>query len=99
MTICLLKRTWISSPASTARRVKQEQTGHLLEFVVSEPQRAADLLRERGDRWRVSLFGDRLHVITEKSVEEGMADTRRKLEAAGISVISAEEGRYSLEDV
>jgi hypothetical protein len=29
----------------TPRGVKQEQTGHLLEFVVSEPQRAADLLR------------------------------------------------------
>ncbi len=44
----------------TPRGVKQEQTGHLLEFVVSEPQRAADLLREHGERWRVSLFGDRL---------------------------------------
>jgi hypothetical protein len=45
------------------------------------------------------LFGDRLHVITEKSAEEGTADTRARLAAAGISVISAEEGRYSLEDV
>jgi ABC-2 type transport system ATP-binding protein len=83
----------------TPRGVKQEQTGHLLEFVVSEPQRAADLLRERGDRWRVSLFGDRLHVITEKSAEDGIAETRARLAAAQISVISAEEGRYSLEDV
>jgi ABC-2 type transport system ATP-binding protein len=83
----------------TPRGVKQEQTGHLLEFVVSEPQRAADLLRERGERWRVSLFGDRLHVITEKSAEEGIAETRARLAAAQISVISAEEGRYSLEDV
>lgn len=83
----------------TPRGVKQEQTGHLLEFVVSESQRAADLLRERGERWRVSLFGDRLHVITEKSAEEGIAETRARLAAAQISVISAEEGRYSLEDV
>jgi ABC-2 type transport system ATP-binding protein len=83
----------------TPRGVKQEQTGHLLEFVVSEPQRAADLLRERGDRWRVSLFGDRLHVITEKPAEEGISETRVRLARAGIRVVSAEEGRYSLEDV
>jgi ABC-2 type transport system ATP-binding protein len=79
--------------------VKQAQTGHLLEFVVSEPQRAADLLREKGERWRVSLFGDRLHVITDLSAEAGMADTRARLSAAGISVSDAREEHYSLEDV
>ena len=79
--------------------VKQAQTGHLLEFVVDQPQKAADLLRERGDRWRVSLFGDRLHVITEQAVEQGIAETRTRLTAAGINVMSAQEEHYSLEDV
>ena len=79
--------------------VKQAQTGHLLEFVVDQPQKAADLLREQGDRWRVSLFGDRLHVITEQSVEQGIAETRNRLTAAGISTSSAHEEHYSLEDV
>ena len=79
--------------------VKQAQTGHLLEFVVDQPQKAADLLREHGDRWRVSLFGDRLHVITEQAVEQGIAETRTRLTAAGINVMSAQEEHYSLEDV
>src|SRR5262252_3676966 len=83
----------------TPRGVKQEQTGHLLEFVVSEPQRAADLLRERGERWRVSLFGDRLHVITEKSAEEGIERTTARLARHGIRVLSARDVPFSLEDV
>src|SRR6185369_1054334 len=42
--------------------IKGRQTGHLLEFIVDQPQRAADLLKKDTERWRVSLFGDRLHV-------------------------------------
>ena len=60
--------------------IKSRQTGHLLEFIVDQPQRAADLLKERRERWRVSLFGDRLHVITDEDVEAGRA--RRPREAA-----------------
>ena len=37
--------------------VKAQQTGHLLEFIVDQPQRAADLLKTKEERWRVSLFG------------------------------------------
>ncbi len=40
--------------------IKSRQTGHLLEFLVDQPQRAADLLKMDAERWRVSLFGDRL---------------------------------------
>ncbi len=79
--------------------IKNRQRGHLLEFIVDRPQRAADLLKEDGERWRVSLFGDRLHMITEENAETGMEATTRKLRANGISVISAREGRFSLEDV
>ncbi len=66
--------------------VKSQQGGHLLEFIVDQPQKAADLLREKEDRWRVSLFGDRLHVITDLDVEAGTRDTVAKLNAAGIQV-------------
>ena len=31
-----------------------------------DPQRAADRLKQTMDRWRVSLFGDRLHVIIRR---------------------------------
>lgn len=81
------------------RAVKEQQEGHLIEFVVDQPQRAADLLRETGERWRVSLFGDRLHVITDADVETGKRETEQKLSAAGIRVIEAREEPYSLEDV
>jgi ABC-2 type transport system ATP-binding protein len=84
----------------TPRGVKEAQGGHLLEFLVDDPQSAADLLRwEEKDRWRVSLFGDRLHVIVDQDAEKGKRDTVAKLAAAGIQVRDAYEQPYSLEDV
>ena len=83
----------------TPSGIKAEQPGHLIEFVVDEPQRAADLLKEKTERWRVSLFGDRLHVISDADAAEAESQTRERLEAAGIHVVSAKEQRYSLEDV
>jgi ABC-2 type transport system ATP-binding protein len=79
--------------------IKAAQTGHLLEFVVNQPQRAMDLLKSDTERWRVSLFGERLHIITEEDAATGEANYRQRLEAAGIQVISVREGRFSLEDV
>ncbi|HEY2383424.1 MAG TPA: ATP-binding cassette domain-containing protein [Terriglobia bacterium] len=83
----------------TPTAVRQQQKGHLLEFVTDKPQRAADLLKTGKERWRVSLFGDRLHLITEGDAGEAIAETSRTLEAAGVHVLSAIEGRFSLEDV
>jgi ABC-2 type transport system ATP-binding protein len=83
----------------TPRGVKSQQGGHLLEFIVDQPQKAADLLREKEDRWRVSLFGDRLHVITDADAEAGKKSTIARLNAAGIQVKDAYEEQYSLEDV
>jgi ABC-2 type transport system ATP-binding protein len=79
--------------------VKARQTGHLLEFVVDQPQGAADLLKASSERWRVSLFGARLHIITDEPAEKAIAATREKLQAVGIRVLDAREGRFSLEDV
>jgi ABC-2 type transport system ATP-binding protein len=83
----------------TPHGVKSQQGGHLIEFIVDQPQKAADLLREKEDRWRVSLFGDRLHVITDLDVEAGTRETVTKLNAAGIQVKDSYEEQYSLEDV
>jgi ABC-2 type transport system ATP-binding protein len=79
--------------------IKAGQSGHLLEFIVDQPQRAMDLLKNDTERWRVSLFGDRLHIITEDDAETGERLNRRRLENAGIRVLQAREGRFSLEDV
>ncbi len=83
----------------TPSSVKADQGGHLLEFAVDQPQRAADVLKEKGERWRVSLFGDRLHVITDDDMERGKQATIEKLQANGISVRDVHEEEYSLEDV
>jgi len=79
--------------------IKAQQTGHLLEFIVDQPQKAADLLKKDSERWRVSLFGDRLHVITEEDVAAGERSTQQTLEANGIHVLHVKEGRFSMEDV
>jgi ABC-2 type transport system ATP-binding protein len=79
--------------------IKGAQSGHLLEFVVDQPQRAMDLLKSDNERWRVSLFGERLHIITEDDAATGEQKYRQELESKGVHVISVREGRFSLEDV
>jgi ABC-2 type transport system ATP-binding protein len=83
----------------TPSEIKARQHGHLLEFRVDQPQRAADLLKSESQHWRVALFGQRLHIITDLEAKAGIRENTEKLEAAGIQVIDAREGRYSLEDV
>jgi ABC-2 type transport system ATP-binding protein len=83
----------------TPSEIKARQKGHLLEFRVDNPQGAADLLKSDTQHWRVALFGKRLHIVTDSSVDAGIRENTQKLEAGGIRVLSAREGRFSLEDV
>jgi ABC-2 type transport system ATP-binding protein len=83
----------------TPSEIKAQQKGHLLEFRVDQPQRAADLLKSQTQHWRVALFGNRLHIITDSSVDEGIRENTQKIEAGGMRVLEAREGRFSLEDV
>jgi ABC-2 type transport system ATP-binding protein len=78
--------------------IKDGQRGRLLELHVDRPQEATDLLKRTFDRWRVSLFGNRLHVIVDDPVD-GMARVRSVLDPPGIGIIHAREARFSLEDV
>lgn len=79
--------------------IKAQQKGHLLEFRVDQTQRAADVLKSETDRWRVSIFGRRLHIISDEPAETAIRATTEKLAAQGIRVLDAREGRFSLEDV
>jgi len=81
----------------TPSGIKSQEKGHLWQFIVDQPQRASDLLRAQMERWRVSLFGDRLHVITDD--ESGRERIQHQLEGLGIRVFSVREERFSLEDV
>jgi len=83
----------------TPSEIKSRQHGHLLEFRVDQPQKAADLLKTETQRWRVALFGKRLHIITDDDVETGVRDTTQKLQAGGVRVLDATEARFTLEDV
>ncbi len=74
--------------------IKSAQSGHLLEFIVDKPQRAMDLLKNDNERWRVSLFGERLHIITEDDAATGEQKYRRELESKDVHVISVREGRF-----
>jgi len=77
---------------------KRRQSGHLLELRVDRPQQAADLLRQTTEPWRVSLFGDRLHVVVEEDAESGKRRLEEQLRAGGITIAAAREARFSLED-
>jgi ABC-2 type transport system ATP-binding protein len=87
----------------TPSGIKSQQTGHVLEFILNQqqdqPQHAADLLKSKTENWRVSLFGERLHVITEEDPATAIKETTKRLEENGIHVISARETPFSLEDV
>ena len=83
----------------TPSGLKAEQTGHLIELVTDAPQRANNLLKREMERWRVSLFGDRLHVIVDEDAEAGVRSITEKLSGEGIRVSRAREQAYSLEDV
>jgi ABC-2 type transport system ATP-binding protein len=83
----------------TPSSLKAAQKGHLLELITDKPQLANNLLKEQMDRWRISLFGDRLHVIVDEDTETGIKDITNRLAAAGVTVNRAHEEPYSLEDV
>lgn len=83
----------------TPSGLKEAQKGHLLEIVTDAPQRANNLLKDEMDRWRVSLFGDRLHVVVDEDAEMGITRITELLRAANIRVNRANEEAFSLEDV
>jgi ABC-2 type transport system ATP-binding protein len=78
--------------------LKAAQTGTLIELITDDPQRAANVLKEL-ERWRVSLFGDRLHVIVDEDEETGVRRLTEMLKRAGVNVEKAYRERFSLEDV
>jgi ABC-2 type transport system ATP-binding protein len=83
----------------TPSSLKAAQKGHLLELITDKPQRANNFLKGEMERWRISLFGDRLHVIVDGDPETGIRNVTNRLGAAGINVLQAHEEPYSLEDV
>src|SRR5262249_42411262 len=83
----------------TPGEIKGRQEGTLLEFSVDKPQFAADVLKQDLDRWRISLFGDRLHVVSDDTPIRGIERTTLRLAGHGVRGVSARNVTFSLEDV
>ncbi len=83
----------------TPSGLKAQQGGRVLELTADQPQRAFELLREEIARWRVSLFGDRLHVIIDGDPAAAEARLREHLGRRGIRILAAVAQEYSLEDL
>jgi ABC-2 type transport system ATP-binding protein len=79
--------------------VKVQHGGKLIELITEDPQQAANVLKRQLDRWRVSLFGDRLHVVVDNDIESSIRDLTERLDSAGIDLLRAYEETLSLEDV
>jgi len=83
----------------TPSGLKAEQKGHVLEFITDAPQRANNLLKREMDGWRVSLFGDRLHVVVDEDIAAESKRITDNLAQQMIKVTRVSEEPYSLEDV
>jgi len=77
--------------------VKARMKGLLSEIETDNPSRALAILKKKFGASRVSLFGDRLHLVTENSEQKRAASTA--LQEAGIRVLVDKPVPFSLEDV
>lgn len=77
--------------------IKAAQPGQLIELQVSHNQQASDLLKTQLDRWRVAIFGDRLHVVLDHP-ETDIPTLRTILSSANIQIASLRPVPFSLED-
>jgi ABC-2 type transport system ATP-binding protein len=83
----------------TPSGVKAAQGGRVLAIRTDRPQQGLGVLKSEMERWRVSLFGDRLHVIVDGDAGTAARRIAARLEREGIRVLEAREQDYSLEDV
>jgi ABC-2 type transport system ATP-binding protein len=77
--------------------VKGNMKGELYEMEVDRPDQALGALKKKFGASRVSLFGDRLHVVTENDEQKRQA--LAVLEESGVRVLTKKPVPFSLEDV
>lgn len=78
-------------------QIKSAQPGQLLEIVTNRTQVASDLLKTKLEPWRVSIFGDRLHVVLDNPNAE-IPQICSVLQAAQLDIRSLRPIPFSLED-
>ncbi|MBE7385712.1 MAG: ABC transporter ATP-binding protein [Leptolyngbya sp. SIO1E4] len=78
-------------------QIKASQPGQLFEVKVDQPQAASDFLKQYFDSWRVSLFGDRLHIVLDQP-DTGVPQLRSLLKTAAFDMQALQSVPFSLED-
>ena len=81
----------------TPSDIKMAQPGQLLEIITDSTQVAANLLKTKLDSWRVSIFGDRLHLVLDQPDLE-ITEVQSILQTNNIKVQSLQPIPFSLED-
>ncbi len=77
--------------------VKASQPGQLIEVVTDKTQDASNLLKTHFTPWRVSIFGDRLHLVLDNPDTE-IPQIRSILQTNAINIHSLRPIPFSLED-
>src|SRR4029434_9668648 len=73
--------------------VKANMKGSLYEIETDHPDRALAILKKKFGASRVSLFGDRVHLVTE--TEEQKRESAAVLEQAGVKVLTDKKVPFS----
>jgi len=81
----------------SASQMKAAQPGQLIELKVDDFQAAYGVLKNRLEPWRVSIFGDRLHLVLDHPQQE-LSQVQTWLQAAALPVLELEAIPFSLED-
>lgn len=77
--------------------VKANMKGSLSEIETDKPNLALATLKKKFGASRVSLFGDKLHLVTENEAQQ--KEAKGELESAGVKVNAWNPAEFSLEDV
>lgn len=77
--------------------IKTAQPGQLIEVVLDRPQLASDLLKKHLDLWRVSIFGDRLHLVLDNPSQD-IPQVEAIFKTGKIQINSLRPIPFSLED-
>jgi ABC-2 type transport system ATP-binding protein len=83
--------------AGSPGEVKAAMKGSLSEIETDQPERALTTLKKKFGASRVSLFGDKLHLVAENDAQQ--KEAAAELESAGVKVLSWKPAEFSLEDV
>lgn len=78
-------------------QIKAEQPGQLIELLTNEIQHSSDLLKEKLDHWRVSIFGDRLHLVLDHPDQE-LTPLIEYLQTSQIEIYAQRSIPFTLED-